>query len=368
MEGSHKIWNGIDSSTKEIIRSFLVHLHMELLKRSRFPAKNFRFELASVGNLFLTGARLFCGSLDSAIELLLRIARVPPGSAVVPCLNTNFTYHISAMLENGHVITGQSQISHPTPAESADYTSGDNPIMSPNMVSLQDELLFQEKKALDSENEFGTPSYTHPDLRKSQLHFCKTDNVPLPAPIDRIFYVSPYGEEIFPQAQSRVINSLESADCVVYSIGSLFTSIVPVLILQGVGRAIEKSASHKLKALLLNGSLDRETFSMDASGFVRSLMQAIDYSKKMESPEGLTKHLSDSIATYEDAGPDNRDFDVTTFLTHIFYLDPSLDVKVDIPSLEKLGLKCQPVKPQDKFPGRFDLLDLEMKLRSLLNK
>ncbi|GME80056.1 unnamed protein product [Ambrosiozyma monospora] len=76
VDGSHELWANIDPPTKEIVRSFLIHVHTELLKRSRNSTKNFRFELASVGNLFLTGARLFCGSLDSAIELMLRICNM----------------------------------------------------------------------------------------------------------------------------------------------------------------------------------------------------------------------------------------------------------------------------------------------------
>ncbi|GMG43191.1 unnamed protein product [Ambrosiozyma monospora] len=324
VDGSHELWSNIDPPTKEIVRSFLIHVHTELLKRSRNSTKNFRFELASVGNLFLTGARLFCGSLDSAIELMLRICNVDTTIKVLPCLNTNFTYHISALLEDGSIITGQSQISHPSPKNIKKNTNGTadprkelnnnldlkqvndamtvvridsstqypppitatpsaSPPSSPgpsfpsseyfsvttnrsstyrqvlsskflnySSSSINDEELrgkkivsqhvlygstitpltsvdmqIDDKKEVelsdddtdsDDENEFALPSYTHPELKKSQLHFDKDVNAPLPAPVDRIFYISPYGEEIYPLAQSRVIKCLTNSDLIIYSI------------------------------------------------------------------------------------------------------------------------------------------------------
>lgn len=51
----------------------------------------------------------------------------------------------------------------------------------------------------------------------------------------------------------------------VYSIGSLYTSILPCLVLKGVGEAIA-SSSIKFKILILNGSLDRETRAVGREG------------------------------------------------------------------------------------------------------
>ncbi|CAI4741740.1 AKR_collapsed_G0047300.mRNA.1.CDS.1 [Saccharomyces cerevisiae] len=75
------------------------------------------YRVASIGNFFLTGARLFLGSVDASTflrKLLLRIGRCSPLVHVIPCINTNHTHHISALLTNGEMITGQSQISHPS--------------------------------------------------------------------------------------------------------------------------------------------------------------------------------------------------------------------------------------------------------------
>ena len=139
VEGTHPLWYPVESQCRELIRPFFIHAHVELLKRSR-PGREFRFESASVGNLFLTGARLFCGSLDSAIELFLRVTLVPNSISVLPALNTNFSHHISAQLENGLIITGQSQISHPSELyfdTPADATSNVAPYQDhPNQPSI----------------------------------------------------------------------------------------------------------------------------------------------------------------------------------------------------------------------------------------
>jgi hypothetical protein len=59
-------------------------------------------------------ARLFTGSFESAIYLLSSICAVPGNVSVIPSLNSNFAHHIAAGLEDGSVITGQNNISHPS--------------------------------------------------------------------------------------------------------------------------------------------------------------------------------------------------------------------------------------------------------------
>ncbi|KAG0689447.1 hypothetical protein C6P40_004983, partial [Pichia californica] len=110
VDGSHLIWDKVENRLKVMLLSFLIHVDMEIHKRLKL---GFKFQLASIGNLFLTGTRLFFGDLDSGIELISRICRISENINVAGCLNTNFTYHIAAILENGGIIRGQSQISHP---------------------------------------------------------------------------------------------------------------------------------------------------------------------------------------------------------------------------------------------------------------
>ena len=64
------------------------------------------------------------------------------------------------------------------------------------------------------------------------------DEQELPARIERIWYINPYGHEIRPVPNPKVLEAIRGASAVVYSIGSLYTSIMPSLILRGVGDAI----------------------------------------------------------------------------------------------------------------------------------
>lgn len=343
VEGTHPLWYQVQPECKELIRPFFVHVHVELLKRSR-PGREFRFDKANVGNLFLTGARLFCGALDPAIELFLRVTLVPSTISVLPALNTNFSHHISAQLENGVIITGQSQISHPsnhlTPVNNIPHggsmfqdmssfsedhdmhLSGGSPshnlqaadsfvsvaslasksrpqflrensyshlknslptlsISSPHNKSSSDiSSINTNPHSPDNDQEDAYLPFSHPDLRISQLHFHKGPTAPLISPIRRIYYINPYGQEIQPRASSRVIRTLEESDVLIYSIGSLFTSTIPVIILQGFASAIQDHMnSKKKKMLLLNGSKDRETETLSCLGFIRALIGACLYSE-----------------------------------------------------------------------------------------
>ena len=54
VEANHALWTGISSPKRELIRSFLNAINLEIVKRLR-PTSRFDFSGASVGNLFLTG-------------------------------------------------------------------------------------------------------------------------------------------------------------------------------------------------------------------------------------------------------------------------------------------------------------------------
>lgn len=58
VESNHVLWYGISSPKRELIRSFLNAINLEMLKRLR-PSSRFDFSGASCGNLFLTGY-VFC--------------------------------------------------------------------------------------------------------------------------------------------------------------------------------------------------------------------------------------------------------------------------------------------------------------------
>lgn len=189
----------------------------EITKRAR-PSSAFNFQLASLGNLFLTGCRLFFGSLESAIYLTRSILGVPDHIHVVPVINSNFSHHIAAGLANGTVIAGQNQISHPTEEGPAPDQS------TQHIVSSESTLLAQGIESFDVEDvEDANLPGSLPSLRKGQILFTKEHEAELPAKIERIWYINPYGQEIRPPANSRVLGALRESNALIYSIGSLYT-------------------------------------------------------------------------------------------------------------------------------------------------
>ncbi|CAG8686710.1 13783_t:CDS:2, partial [Dentiscutata heterogama] len=293
VEGTHKLWQGISPEKKGAIRGFLVHFQLEILRRAH---KKFDFRNGSIGNFFLTGARIFCGSLESAIFIFAAITGISESSKVIPIINTNHTVAIAAELDNGSIITGQCEISHPS----------QKPQNSPSDV----DHLNLSTETFDSIN---TGS-------KSNLIFDKSNVASLNRRIHRIYYINEYGQEIFPFVNSRVFDSLSTKSTLIYSIGSLYTSIMPCLILRGVGKAIAESTTLKNKILILNGSNDRETDQFTALDFIKSIVDGCNSSLRFD-------------------GFWPKEYPVKHYITHLIYLDNS-QVKVDVAEIEKLGIEC----------------------------
>ncbi|KAL9616557.1 MAG: hypothetical protein Q9204_008565, partial [Flavoplaca sp. TL-2023a] len=262
-----------------LIRSIFSHLHLEILKRIRPPSSTFNFQSAAIGNLFLTGARLLTGSFESAIYLLAIIGGVDESrTAVLPAIVSNFTHHISAGLTDGTIIAGQNAISHPSAptalpespnvaihSTSAESTSATFPPPVGSDTTQQNHHIFAPTYPIED----ATLPGSLPTLRASQLQFSKSADQPLPAPISRIWYINPYGQEMHPSPNPKAIAAIQASDAVIYSIGSLYTSLAPSLILQGVGTAIANGP--RFKILILNGSLDRETGGFEALDFVKAV-------------------------------------------------------------------------------------------------
>ncbi|GMM31072.1 hypothetical protein DAMA08_038170 [Martiniozyma asiatica (nom. inval.)] len=319
LSGHHPLWVPIPASVRELLRAFMLHADTEIQKRSRL---RFKFESASVGNLFLAGARTFFGDIDSAVEFVLRVARVASDTDVMGCLNTLFTYHIAAEGVNGEIITGQSQISHPVPvsteAEPARRQSEGN-VDSDIPTGLSSLTLRPNLSVEDLVSPIDDT--IHPSLRLSQLHFNKDCIPPLESPIARVYYISPYGEEIHPKASDKTLEALNYSDVVIYSVGSLWTSLVPVLILRGVAEvilnrsSIKSSLKHqgqnsgpKRKILLLNNAYDRETNGLSVIDFLRVIRGSLEYSlmgdRRSVYAKGYSLRLKDVVdeVVYLDSG------------------------------------------------------------------
>ena len=170
-----------------------------------------------------------------------------------------------------------------------------------------------------------------PTLRNKNISFSKNENEDLPARITRIWYINPYGQEIRPPANPRVLEALRDAQAIIYSIGSLFTSIIPSMILRGVGQHIVHSgARHKI--LILNGSLDRETGPpsepFTAIDFVEAITRAGEESRGrgplMSAPAYATRPNSLPYSSY---------------VTHILHLEGPGTPFVDRERLVDMGIE-----------------------------
>lgn len=329
VEGQHPVWQRIPTPVKEMCRAFIIHMQSELLKKTK-SANAFRFEKASVGNFFLTGARLFLGSLDATVELLMRMGRCDPRANVIPCISTNHTHHIAALLSNGEVIRGQSQISHPSKPKASSQNLLAPPIMGgtnsrPPTAAKVDNLEFQSEE--EQEEEYANPIYILPELKSSQLHFEKMENEEgFPAPIERLLYINPYGEEIKPQGNPRAVSKIKRADMVVYSIGSLVTSLLPIVILGNIADVIAESKTTR-KVLLINNAYDRESFWLDGVHYIQLVIESM-------SRAVLTHRESKGS---KDTTPVSLDW--TQFVTDVVY-PISGEIQITTEQLKARGIKC----------------------------
>ncbi|ERF68269.1 hypothetical protein EPUS_02725 [Endocarpon pusillum Z07020] len=387
VSGTSPLWSLIPSSKKQLIRSFFNLLNLEILKRSRPPTSTFDFTSASVGNLFLTGARLFSGSFESAIYLLGSICGVPDDIVrVIPAINSNFTHHIAAGLADGSVIVGQNSISHPSEhtaleAPSSPLSPGSKKRRSrlslgdPEAIPTDDELA---AATLDSDHELkygGEADPEHEDanlpgslatLRKPNIKFSKSyshnssspTNDDLPSRIERVWYINPYGQEISPPPNPRVCEAIRSAQAIIYSIGSLYTSIIPSIVLRGVGEAIRQSPATRTKILILNGSLDREVGPrrepFTALDFVEAIVRAGEESRGVSwrgvspqreavpptgeaAPAAPTVNGTASAPTPPKPHPPSIH---ATYITHLIHLSGASEMvpHVDASRLRALGI------------------------------
>lgn len=164
-----------------------------------------------------------------------------------------------------------------------------------------------------------------PTLRKQNIKFSKDEDEDLPARIERVWYINPYGQEIMPPANPLVIDAIRNSQAVVYSIGSLYTSIVPSIVLRGVGAAIS-STQTRHKILILNGSLDREVGPepFSAFDFVEAIVRAGEESKQSSGKDHTPSYKAEVYKRY---------------VTHVIYLVGEGTPEVDRAQLREYGIE-----------------------------
>ncbi|CAL1697085.1 unnamed protein product [Somion occarium] len=319
VEGRSALWTGIPNDRKEMIRGFLVHFENEVLKRAH---KNFSFLNGSIGNYFLSAAQEFFRSLPSAIFLFSSITnsqvrriniyvilseQVSSFQAnIVPVIVTNHTVTIAAELENGSRLVGQCEISHPVHLGDASHGLS---------ITLSGE---EELSEDDLEGTIEAP-------RNVLFESAKKDEYePIGARITRLYYINAYGSEIHPSPNPDYLHNLNVKDILVYSCGSLWTSIVPCLALRGVASAIATSRSLRAKVLLLNSQNDRETDGYTAFDYVETIARTLN--APYHTPYGGLKNA-------------NTIYPISAFVTHLVYLEGTT-IEVDVPKITAKGVKC----------------------------
>jgi len=245
----------------------------------------------------LAAAQGFFRSLPSAIFLFSSITGSQAN--ILPVIVTNHTVTIAAELVNGGKLVGQCEISHP---------------VQPPDISINVEPM----SPLDG---MGTASCQQQNALFEQQS--KDDWDALPSPISRIYYMNAYGHEVYPSPNPDYLASISSSDVLVYSCGSLWTSIMPCLALRGVAQAIARS-SLRIKVLLLNSINDRETDGYTAIDYIHAIAGS------------LNSHYA--IRHYGLGGASTT-YPISAFVTHLVYVKES-HVLVDEEEITRLGVKC----------------------------
>ncbi len=245
----------------------IMHRCLSTFEKERLSKFSLQFNMmnASVGNLLFTGARILLGSLKASIELYANLTHISQGAKVLPIIDSNDRLSIGVKLKNKEILIGQHQISHPS--------------QSGNVK--------------------------------------KKEQIPLPSPIEELFYLKPLNPEtavqgdkanpdfenecFSPQPNPEVIAAIKQADAILYGIGSLWTSIIPSLILEGMGEVIADRSIPKI--FMLNNCQDRETFGLDASDFIQALTHSLNRYGALNHP--VSKYVTHLFIGEETSIPIN---------------------------------------------------------------
>lgn len=386
VEGRSSLWKGIPIDRRECLRSFLAHFQSLVVKRAN---KKLSFRNFCIGNGFLAGARDMLGGLPSAIFMFQALTDSQNIAPVIPVIVTNQALMIAAELSNGTKIVGQSEISHPAPqellAKPLNYLSSaqqrrrrrdsDNFDTADSVASSSDDdsgqgsdfITSRRGSAASSISEggfygmgrvaSGSPwndnflteqmvsqvKISHPiAIRRSSLRNLYEDDdnpidanslyvkgeatIPLESPIKRVYYVNNYSAEIFPEPNPTFLEQLGEREVLIYSAGSLWTSIIPCLALRGMATAIATSGSLKAKILLLNCKNDRETLGYAARDYIDAIVSMLNRANKPRRGGVHESGRRKPIYAAED------------LISHLIYLEAG-EVEINPVEIRELGIE-----------------------------
>lgn len=144
-----------------------------------------------------------------------------------------------------------------------------------------------------------------------------------------------------PSPNPNAVSAIRAADAVIYSIGSLYTSLAPILVLTGVGEAVERGP--RFKVLVLNGSLDRETGGYSGVDFVKAVVGCCCGEESLRLSSRPTTQMNGFCGTTA-AGWKGVQGDVAAtvrkYVTHLIHIDHPTAPVVDRDVLASWGVEC----------------------------
>ncbi|KAI4280140.1 MAG: hypothetical protein L6R38_004686 [Xanthoria sp. 2 TBL-2021] len=146
-----------------------------------------------------------------------------------------------------------------------------------------------------------------------------------------------------PSPNPKAVAAIQASDAVIYSIGSLYTSLAPSLILMGIGTAIANGP--RFKILILNGSLDRETGGFEGIDFVKAVVGCCDASSSSSTLNHSPAAATTVVVNDDGTKPKNSNKDddmkirVKQYITHLIYIDHPTAPYVDREMLSAWGIE-----------------------------
>ncbi len=359
----HPLWKGVSNPYRSIIRSFLLHFHTQVMQTHngiRHSSSNppFDYTGGSVGNFFFAGARTFFGSLPAAIFLFSKVAGIPSGSRVLPAVLSEERLVLGAVLKDGTRLRGQYEISHPSPRQLTMKSKASKAKEGQRDRSGSFKAVVKSLDTSDSFHE-GTTSL-HPSAMSRVCYLlhdptwrrkgggqryvnnpvASDEALSSPRSKSRVRKDWTDRHEVDPEPNPSVLEAISNANCIVYGCGSLFTSVLPSLVLRGVGGEIVRKAVPRV--LLLNGWHDHETTwletssdgtvavkKMDATSIVNAVASAFDRGGVLSGLYSESDFSLDDRGTPEQCKEDEYGSDdgrgltaiplITDYITHILY-------------------------------------------------
>lgn len=304
--GTHPLWRLLDRSRQECRALIAESLRVFQAAQAQASAQTqFNFSTASLGNIVLKALEMQYG-IDDALHKFLRLGGVHEDVvSIMPCVTLQGAggpgpgpagpgpaapaaprLDLQLVLLNGDVITGQSEISHPAGGSQLHFskTADSHPRLAAAVQQLR--YVVNDGKS-SSSSAFADASSAH----ASAVH------------------VSAHGP---------AIASIRAADLIVYSIGSLITSLMPSLIVPEIAAAIAANTTAQ-KVLLQNGTYDRESYGLSCE----------DYTSLVAST--LQQAMAEGKFGFESQS-ESQSIPISQFITHVIRLEDSEIVSRPSPS------------------------------------